>query len=58
MRSRPFRADVNGSVQDRDGGVDLIRSIVPIVADSAYAGRLEIALRRYTRLQIRACLDS
>lgn len=41
----------DGAVQDRDGGVDLIRPlralfpwIVLIVADSAYAGRFEMAL--------------
>ena len=41
----------DGAVQDRDGGVDLIRParalfpwIVMIVADSAYAGRFETAL--------------
>ena len=41
----------DGAVQDRDGGVDLIRParalfpwIVMIVADSAYAGRFEMSL--------------
>jgi putative transposase len=41
----------DGTVQDRDGGIDLICSIralfpwvIMIVADSAYAGRFEIAL--------------
>src|ERR687886_2225689 len=40
-----------GAVQDRDGGIDLVRPvralfpwIVLIVADSAYAGRFETAL--------------
>ncbi len=43
----------NGAVQDRDGGVDLVRQvrslfpwIVRVAADSAYVGRFETALAR------------
>ena len=43
----------NGAVQDRDGGVDLVRQvrslfpwIIRVAADSAYVGRFETALAR------------
>jgi len=43
----------DGAVQDRDGGIDLVRQIqalfpwiVRIVADSAYTGRFEAAMAR------------
>jgi putative transposase len=48
----------DGAVQDRDGGIDLVRQvralypwIVHLAADGAYAGRFEAALRR-TRIVV------